>query len=241
MATFAEKVANVAASWCPPRHHDKMDGFGFSRGGVDYGTPLPIASRAGILLPFASSKGLPVHRHCRSKATALLAAGADPAAASGSPAGGRTPRQPGFPARRGRNGCQFWCREGDLNPHGNPIRPSSVRVCQFRHPGTRRARFIIGRFKETEQDEVRRGCSRKFLYCRKNARYVDVITRRTAVTAVTRVKNVSRGRGPWNRRALPPIAPRPSPLGPWSKITPITKNASTKCKTSTAVFTPHLH
>ncbi len=29
-----------------------------------------------------------------------------------------------------------WCREGDLNPHGNPIRPSSVRVCQFRHPGT---------------------------------------------------------------------------------------------------------
>ena len=32
-------------------------------------------------------------------------------------------------------GAGSWCREGDLNPHGNPIRPSSVRVCQFRHPG----------------------------------------------------------------------------------------------------------
>src|SRR2546427_10368662 len=29
-----------------------------------------------------------------------------------------------------------WCRARDLNPHGKPIRPSSVRVCQFRQPGT---------------------------------------------------------------------------------------------------------
>ena len=29
-----------------------------------------------------------------------------------------------------------------MNPHGNPIRPSSVRVCQFRHPGTAGATII---------------------------------------------------------------------------------------------------
>src|SRR3989449_2830538 len=29
-----------------------------------------------------------------------------------------------------------WCRARDLNPHGKPIRPSTVRVCQFRQPGT---------------------------------------------------------------------------------------------------------
>ncbi len=28
----------------------------------------------------------------------------------------------------------IWCGERDLNPHGHPIRPSNVRVCQFRHP-----------------------------------------------------------------------------------------------------------
>ena len=27
-----------------------------------------------------------------------------------------------------------WCEERDLNPHGITIRPSNVRVCQFRHP-----------------------------------------------------------------------------------------------------------
>src|SRR5207245_9779747 len=32
-----------------------------------------------------------------------------------------------------------WCREGDLNPHGNPIRPASVRVCQARDPATLQA------------------------------------------------------------------------------------------------------
>ena len=30
----------------------------------------------------------------------------------------------------------FWCEGWDLNPYGMPIRPSNVRVCQFRHHRT---------------------------------------------------------------------------------------------------------
>ncbi len=41
-------------------------------------------------------------------------------------------------------------------------------------------------------------CERRPLRCayRRNVRYVEVRTKRTAVTAVTRVNSVSRGRGP---------------------------------------------
>ena len=67
-----------------------------------------------------------------------------------------------------------------------------------------------------------------------------MITNSTAATAVTRVKNVSRGRGPWNIRALPPIAPSPSPFGPCNRMTPITENASTKWVMRIAVLTRHL-
>lgn len=35
-----------------------------------------------------------------------------------------------------QGGPETWCRARDLNPHGKPIRPSSVRVYQFRQPGT---------------------------------------------------------------------------------------------------------
>ncbi len=31
---------------------------------------------------------------------------------------------------------RIWCREGDLNSYGvSPTWPSTMRVCQFRHPG----------------------------------------------------------------------------------------------------------
>src|SRR5207245_3630219 len=99
----------------------------------------------------------------------------------------------------------------DLNPHGKPIRPSSVRVCQCRQPGKD--------YRDHYRTPVRRAARRMkessySIYCLKNVRYVEVITKSTAAAAVTRVKNVSRGRGPWNIRALPPIAPSPSPFGP---------------------------
>src|SRR5213593_5024817 len=87
-----------------------------------------------------------------------------------------------------------WCRARDLNPHGKPIRPSSVRVCQFCQPGTD--------YRDHYRAPVRRAARRMkessySIYCLKNVRYVEVITNSTAAAAVTRVKNVSRGRGPW--------------------------------------------
>src|SRR3989442_12440723 len=130
-----------------------------------------------------------------------------------------------------------WCRARDLNPHGKPIRPSSVRVCQFRQPGT----DPRDHYTAPVRSPARRVMKSELLdYCRKKVRYVEEITNRIAPTAVSRVKNVSLGRGPWNIRALPPIAPSPSPFGPCSRMTPMTKNASTKWNTRIAVLTLHL-